>query len=114
MNTPSSLWQAVHSAYESHDIAEARRLLHSDKELPDCKLLIRCGEEDYIRWLLSNDLLPLQTINKSDWPELQEIQLQCSSLSEEARPDCILEGNLPHSDTENSNTSLSDKNRTPK
>lgn len=101
MNQFSPFWQAVHNAYETHDVAEARRLLHSVQEVPDCSLLLRCNDEDYIRWLLNNELLPMHADdNKYDWPGLQELQLQCSALNEPAQPDCILNGRLPHSENE--------------
>ena len=95
MSSLSPLWQAVYSAYETHDTNEARRLLYNEKQPPDCSHLLRCGNEDYIRWLLSNELLPLAEIDPAEWPELQEIQLQCSALDEAARPDCVLTGKIP-------------------
>ena len=101
MSSLSPLWQAVYNAYESHDTDEARRLLHSEKQAPDCSTLLHCGNEDYIRWLLSNDILPLAGITPANWPGLQEIQLQCSALDEAARPDCILTGELPRPAPEN-------------
>ena len=93
MTTHADLWHAVHTAYEEHNPEEARRLLHTGSTAPDCSLVLRCGDEDYIRWLLSNDLIsppPAADV----WPELQELQLQCPALAESARPGCILNGDL--------------------
>ena len=95
MNTMSPLWQAVYNAYESHDVDEARRLLNCETQTPDCSTLLRCKDIDYVRWLLSNELLPLPADSRDTWPGIQEIQLQCNMLSEAARPDCILKGDLP-------------------
>lgn len=97
------LWQAVYNAYETHDTAEARRLLQSATQPPDCSSILRCGDEDYIRWLLSHDLLPAPSSDEDTWPGLQELQLQCQSVQEVARPDCILKGTLPPDETTNSN-----------
>ncbi|MBE6416435.1 MAG: hypothetical protein E7032_07900 [Akkermansiaceae bacterium] len=93
MTTHTELWQAVHTAYEAHNPDEARRLLNSSGEVPDCSLILRCGDEDYIRWLLSNELIAAPTTTEQ-WPELQELQLQCPALQEADRPACILDGNI--------------------
>ena len=100
MNTTSPLWSAVYNAYESHDVDEARRLLHSEEPPPDCGTILRCSNVDYVRWLLSNDLIPQSTSNRDTWPDLEELQLQCNALSEAARPACILKGELPASEPE--------------
>lgn len=86
------LLQAVHAAYERRDIDEARRLLHSTDTLMDCSRFLHCGDEDYIRWLLSNAILPLDPTDAQTWPSLQERQLQCDALTEMERPRCIIEG----------------------
>ena len=88
-----ALWQAVHAAYEDRNPDEARRLLSHGGATADCSRILRCGDEDYIRWLLSLDLLPQQQ-NFDAWPDLQEIQLQCPALPEADRPACILNGIL--------------------
>ena len=85
------LWQAVHAAYEARDPDEARRLLHAGTPVPDCSILLRCGDEDYIRWLLSHELISLSPADTEAWPTLQERQLQCNALTESARPACILD-----------------------
>ncbi len=87
------LLQAVHTAYENRDPEEAKRLLHTGLSIQDCSRIWRCGDTDYINWLLSNDILPI-TPSESDWPELQELQLQCTALPEEERPACILTGRI--------------------
>lgn len=89
----AAFWQSVHTAYENRDPAEARRLLQNAQEPVNCAPVLRCDDEDYIRWLLSNNLIPTGAITET-WPELQELQLQCTALPEAARPDCILKGNL--------------------
>lgn len=94
MTTHAELWHAVHAAYEEHNPDEARRLLRNGSHGLDCSTILRCGDEDYIRWLLSNDLIIPPTVTDI-WPELQELQLQCPALPEEFRPGCILTGNLP-------------------
>ncbi|MBR5879744.1 MAG: hypothetical protein IKY91_09315 [Akkermansia sp.] len=86
-----ALWQAVHAAYEERNPDEARRLLSHGGVTMDCSRIWRCGDEDYIRWLLSLDILQAQADSDS-WPGLQEIQLQCPALPESARPACIMEG----------------------
>jgi hypothetical protein len=93
MDTPPSaaLLQAVHAAYESHNPEEARRLLHTQASLSDCHAILRCGDEAYLNWLLSHDLLPTGQSTTS-WPEMQERQLQCDALAEPERPRCILTG----------------------
>lgn len=93
MTTHTELWQAVHTAYEAHNPDEARRLLNSGGTAPDCSVVLRCGDEDYVRWLLSNELIAPPTA-ADVWPELQELQLQCPALPEEDRPACILDGNI--------------------
>ena len=100
MNTDSPLWLAVYNAYESHDVAEARRLLNDEKQAPDCGFFLHCSDVDYVRWLLSNGLIPPTTNNWDNWPELEELQLQCNALSEAARPACILKGELPAAEHE--------------
>ena len=95
MNTLSPLWLAVYNAYESHDVAEARRLLHCEGQTPDCSELLRCSDVDYVRWLLSNELIPKTADNRETWPGLEELQLQCDALREAARPACILKGEIP-------------------
>lgn len=100
MNTIPPLWQAVYNAYESHDVAEARRLLSCKEQIPDCSTILRCSDIDYVHWLLSNNLVPRTEDVWNTWPEIQEIQLQCNSLSEAARPDCILKGDLPANEHE--------------
>ena len=95
MNTTPPLWLAVYNAYESHNVAEARRLLNGDEQPPDCSDILRCSDIDYVRWLLSNDLIPSTIDSWSTWPELEELQLQCNALSEADRPTCILKGELP-------------------
>ena len=89
------LWLAVYNAYESRDAEEARRLLQSEESTPDCSIPLRCGDLEYVRWLLSNDLIPRSEQYSNIWPELEEIQLQCNALNEPARPACILNGDLP-------------------
>lgn len=93
MTAQAELWQAVHTAYEEHNPDEARRLLHTGVTAADCSLVLRCGDEDYIRWLLSNEVITPPSATEV-WPELQELQLQCSALAEESRPSCILNGDL--------------------
>ena len=93
MTTQAELWQAVHTAYEERNPDEARRLLHTGAAAPDCSVVLRCGDEDYIRWLLSNELIIPPTVTDV-WPELQELQLQCPALPEADRPACILNGDL--------------------
>ena len=100
MNTTSPLWLAVYNAYESHNVAEARRLLKADEQPPACSDIMRCSDIDYVRWLLSNDLIPPTIDSRSTWPELEELQLQCNALSEAARPACILKGELPTAEHE--------------
>ena len=87
----AAFWQAVHTAYENKAPDEARRLLRSNNPPPDCSRILRWGDEDYVRWLLSNDLIAPPPADEV-WPELQEIQLQCPALPEAQRPGCILEG----------------------
>ena len=89
----ADLWQAVHTAYENRAPEEARRLLGSRMPLPECSRLLRCGDEDFVRWLLSNDIIAPPPAAEV-WPELQELQLQCSALPEENRPACIMDGQL--------------------
>lgn len=98
----ADLWQAVHEAYENRAPEEARRLLQSRTPAPDCSLILRCGDEDYVRWLLSNDIITPPSADDV-WPELQEIQLQCSALPESARQTCILNGQLPADDEADKN-----------
>ena len=88
-----ALWQAVHAAYEDRNPDEARRLLSHGGATADCSRILRCGDEDYIRWLLSLDILS-QPSDSEAWPDLQEIQLQCPALPESERPGCIMEGIL--------------------
>ena len=95
-----ALWQAVHAAYEDRNPDEARRLLSHGGATIDCSRILRCGDEDYIRWLLSLDLLPQQQ-NFNTWPDLQEIQLQCPALPEADRPACSLNGLLGSPATQN-------------
>lgn len=90
----AALWNAVYLAYENHDPAEARRLLRNGGSTIDCSRILRCGDEDYIRWLLSNELISPPSVTDI-WPELQELQLQCPALPESDRPACILTGHLP-------------------
>ena len=94
----NDLWNAVHAAYEAHAPEEARRLLQSNSDLVDCSLIVRCGDEDYLRWLLSNDLLPSEALAAVEaWPGLQERQLQCDALPAAQRPRCILQGDWDES-----------------
>lgn len=93
MTTQAELWHAVHTAYEERNPDEARRLLHTGSADLDCSVVLRCGDEDYIRWLLSNELIHPPTVTEV-WPELQELQLQCPALAEADRPACILNGDL--------------------
>ena len=95
-----ALWQAVHAAYENRNPYEARRLLNHSGALLDCSRIRQCSDEDFIRWLLSLDILQPQGITAS-WPDLQEIQLQCPALPEAERPACIMEGILESSATQN-------------
>lgn len=90
----SALWLAVHAAYEAHDLDEARRLLRNDDSEPDCSDILHCSDKDYLLWLLSNKLISLPHGAAETWPDLQELQLQCNSIDEEARPRCILHGKL--------------------
>lgn len=94
MSSDNNLWHAVHEAYETHDINEARRLLQKAPLPLACSPLKRCDDIDYIRWLLSNDLILISADDSAQWPELQELQLQCSALNEEERPACILNGEI--------------------
>lgn len=90
----SALWLAVHAAYEAHDLDEARRLLQNGTSPLECSTILHCGDEDYVRWLLSNELISLPPGVAEIWPDLQELQLQCNSIDEAARPRCILHGKL--------------------
>lgn len=92
--TPSSLWQAVHTAYENRDLEEARRLLRNGASPLACSAILRCGDEDYVRWLLSHELITPPPDLEETWPELQERQLQCDALPESERPDCVINGEI--------------------
>ncbi|MBR1982065.1 MAG: hypothetical protein IKA23_04870 [Akkermansia sp.] len=94
-----AMWQAIHAAYEARDPAEARRLLQHATPQLTCDYLHRCSDEDYIKWLLENQLIPSGDLGSAEdaWPGLQESQLQCNALPEAQRPDCIVDGNLPES-----------------
>lgn len=99
MDTHARLLHDLHTAYENHAPDEARRLLRLNRQKINCSALLRCGDEDYIRWLLTHDILPLPTGATETWPELQEIQLQCNALNEAQRPGCILKGELKPKNT---------------
>lgn len=92
----AALWHAVHQAYENRAPDEARRLLRNGSAGRDCSSILRCGDEDYVRWLLNHELISPPAVTDI-WPELQELQLQCPALPESERPACILTGNLPKS-----------------
>ena len=91
---PETLWQAVYAAYEAKDPEEARRLLHTGRDIMNCGLLHHCGDEEYLRWLLHHQLIfPAAKDEEAErWPGLQEKQLQCDALPESQRPGCILNG----------------------
>lgn len=91
-HTDDQLWQDVHKAYEEHDLQEAGRLLGKAPAAMDCSRLADCGDIDYFRWLLNQQMLVLTAGNADSWPGLQEKQLQCNALEESARPRCILHG----------------------
>ena len=100
MDSQSRLWQQVYAAYEARDLDEARRLLANRKEDYACHDILLCGDENYVRWLLSNELIQPPGNTEETWPELQELQLQCNSLLEQKRPACILSGKIPTEDKE--------------
>lgn len=87
----STLWQAVHAAYEARDLNEARRLLCNGVCQVDFTHMPYRDDVEYITWLLSHQLLP-PSQEPPEWPTLQERQLQCDALDESARPRCILQG----------------------
>lgn len=95
MDSQSRLWQQVYAAYEARDLDEARRLLANRKEDYACHDILLCGDENYVRWLLSNELIQPPGNTEETWPGLQELQLQCNSLIEQKRPACILSGKIP-------------------
>ena len=95
MDSQSRLWQQVYAAYEARDLDEERRLLANRKEDYACHDILLCGDENYVRWLLSNELIQPPGNTEEPWPGLQELQLQCNSLIEQKRPACILSGKIP-------------------
>lgn len=94
MDTPeeAQFWNALHEAYESHNPEEARRLFQQSGTVVNCSILQRCGDEQYIQWLLHNNIIHGEQEGHESWPGLQERQLQCNDLDESQRPRCILEG----------------------
>lgn len=100
MNTSpqAALWQAVHAAYEARNLPEARRLLHHSNPPSLCDYLHHCDDEEYVCWLLDNNLIPTNT-QAPAWPDLQERQLQCNALPESERPRCIQHGEWEDDDT---------------
>lgn len=89
----TTLWQALHTAYEERNPQEARRLLNNGAIPGNCCFLQRCSDIDYLRWLLDNKLIvPSSDTPRETWPERQEKQLQCDALPEAERPHCIIDG----------------------